>query len=63
MEHSWNDNGRKKPKYAEENLFLRRQFVHHKSHVKKPGAETKPLAQITARKGRLRDWYLPKSLY
>jgi len=63
MEHSWNDNDREKPKYSEENLCLRLQFAHHKSHVKKARAATKPLAQMTARKGRLRDWYSPKSLY
>jgi hypothetical protein len=42
MEHRWNEIDRGKPKYSGENLS-QYHFVHHKSHMDKPGIETGPL--------------------
>jgi len=42
MEHWWNDKDREKPKNLEESFCLQRQFVHHKSHGKKPGVAQVP---------------------
>jgi hypothetical protein len=38
MEHRWNEIDRGKPKYSGKNLS-EYHFVHHKSHVDRPGIE------------------------
>jgi hypothetical protein len=41
MEHQWNEIDRIKPKYSGKNLY-QCQFVHHKSHMDRPGIDPEP---------------------
>jgi hypothetical protein len=41
MEHRWKEIDRGKPKYSGKNLS-QCHFVHHKSHVERPGIELGP---------------------
>jgi hypothetical protein len=38
MEHRWNEIDKEKPKYSGKNLS-QYHFVHHKSHMDRPGIE------------------------
>jgi hypothetical protein len=48
MEQWWNDIGREKPKNSEKKL-LQCHFVHHKSHMDRPGREPGPPRPATNR--------------
>jgi hypothetical protein len=41
VEHQWHEIDRGKPKYSEKNLS-QFHFDHHKSHIGRPGIESRP---------------------